>query len=252
VFVADDGIHGRELWTLVDINAAPSFVKGADVSATDEDGPRAIDGWASGIVAGPPDESGQTVQFVLQADTNPGIFAAGPNIDASGKLTFTPLPNASGTANVTIVLKDDGGTANDGVDTSPPQTFAITITKPHPWHNALNAMDVNGDGQVTPADALAVINLINSIGPGPLTGVSDGNFYDVRADNFLSPSDALMIINYLNSLPRGGEGEADTSASTPADLVFQQIGTQAAVDDQVATNELLLTTIDGTSRRQVR
>src|SRR5205085_4526965 len=107
---------------------------------------------------------------------NPGIFAQQPRVDTSGKLMFTPLPNASGTANVTIVLRDDGGTASGGVDTSEPQTFAITITKPHPWHNTANPLDVDGDGHIAPADALAVINRINSIGSGPVKASgNDGN-----------------------------------------------------------------------------
>jgi hypothetical protein len=41
-------------------------------------------------------------------------------------LTFTPsgLP---GTATITVVLKDDGGTASGGGDTSGPHTFLILI-----------------------------------------------------------------------------------------------------------------------------
>jgi hypothetical protein len=42
-------------------------------------------------------------------------------------LSFTPANGAAGVAIVTVVLKDDGGTANGGQDTSPVQTFKITI-----------------------------------------------------------------------------------------------------------------------------
>jgi hypothetical protein len=84
-----------------------------------------------------------------------------PALDATGELTFTPKPNMAGTAHVTVTLKDDAGTANGGVDTSAPQTFSITITKPHPWHNAAKALDVTGtggqpDGHIAPNDALAI------------------------------------------------------------------------------------------------
>ena len=169
---------------------APSFVS-ANVSATDEDGRGRLEGWASGVAAGPPDESGQKIQFVVEGNTNPGIFSVQPSVDASGKLMFTPKPNASGTAEVTVALKDDGGTANGGVDTSEPQTFTITITKPHPWHNVIKAMDVDGDGDVVAGDALAVIDLINAFGAGSLTAsLHDGNFYDVNGDNAASPIDA--------------------------------------------------------------
>jgi hypothetical protein len=205
------------------------------------------------MVGGPPDESGQNVHFVVLGNTNPGIFAEQPSVDASGKLMFTPLPNASGTANVTIVLQDDGGTANGGMDTSGPETFAITIVKPHPWHNAANPLDVDGDGQVAPADALAVINLLNAIRSGPLTaGVNDGNFYDVRADNYLSPIDALLIINYLNAVSHRGQGEGDVHAATPADLVFQQIGDRSDVDGRGEIDQLLMTTMEDNSRGRIR
>ena len=35
--------------------------------------------------------------------------------------------SANGSATLTLTLKDDGGTANGGVDTSAPQTFTITM-----------------------------------------------------------------------------------------------------------------------------
>ena len=37
------------------------------------------------------------------------------------------LSEVGGTANVTVTLKDDGGTVNGGADTSPPQTFKIAV-----------------------------------------------------------------------------------------------------------------------------
>jgi hypothetical protein len=41
--------------------------------------------------------------------------------------TFTPVPNAFGTAVVTVTAKDTGGTANDGRNASLPQTFLVTV-----------------------------------------------------------------------------------------------------------------------------
>jgi hypothetical protein len=42
-------------------------------------------------------------------------------------LIYTPTANASGSATITINLKDDGGTTGGGVDTSVTQTFNITV-----------------------------------------------------------------------------------------------------------------------------
>ncbi len=81
-------------------------------------------------------------------------------------------------------------------------------------------VDVNGDGQVTPLDALIVINELNALLGAP-TGARSalatddlpdavGNRADVNDDGELSPLDALMVINRLNQ--------------PSVDLFFQSIG----------------------------
>src|SRR5205823_1272811 len=82
--------------------------------------------WATGVSAGPPDESSQSINFTVTNDNN-ALFSAQPAISPSGVLTFTPAANANGNATVTVTLHDDGGTANGGVDSSAPQTFTITV-----------------------------------------------------------------------------------------------------------------------------
>ena len=75
-----------------------------------------------------------------------------------------------------------------------------------PFHNSLVATDVNGDFNISPLDALVVINRINSQGSGSLAGQVPGDtrsFVDVDNDNNLSPLDALVVINAINN----GEGE---------------------------------------------
>jgi hypothetical protein len=71
-------------------------------------------------------EASQTVQFQVSND-NPSLFSAQPAVSPDGTLTYTPAPNACGVANVTVVAKDSGGTANGGHDTSAPCTFAINV-----------------------------------------------------------------------------------------------------------------------------
>jgi CSLREA domain-containing protein len=107
------------------INNPPSFLKGSNQTAAEDSGAQVVSGWATAISPGPPVESGQTVTFLVQGNTNPSLFAAGPAISPTGTLTYTAAANAIGTATITIALKDNGG----GADTSPSQTFAITITE---------------------------------------------------------------------------------------------------------------------------
>ena len=114
--------------TVNPVNDVPSFTKGADQMVKNDAGAQTVTNWATGISAGPANESGQTLTFQVTGNTNPSIFASAPAINSAGTLSYTPATNASGSAAITINLKDNGGTANGGVDTSPSQTFNITVT----------------------------------------------------------------------------------------------------------------------------
>jgi CSLREA domain-containing protein len=115
------------LLTVTPVNDAPTFTKGANQTVSEDSGPHVVANWATGIGAGP-NESGQSLSFFVTGNTNPGLFSTGPAVGSDGSLTYTPAPNASGGATITLVLKDDGGTANGGQDTSAGQTFTINVT----------------------------------------------------------------------------------------------------------------------------
>src|SRR5439155_1513062 len=105
---------------------APSMT-GADQTVLEDSGAQSVPNWATGISAGPPNESGQTVHFNVTGNTNPTLFSAAPAVSPAGGLTYTPAANAFGTATITLTLQDDGGTANGRVDHSAPQSFVITV-----------------------------------------------------------------------------------------------------------------------------
>ena len=68
---------------------------------------------------------------------------------------------------------------------------------------------MNGDGYVSPLDALLLINALNTSGARPLVGVNvSSTYWDVSGDTYLSPLDALLVINGLNGLTGVGEGES--------------------------------------------
>jgi hypothetical protein len=194
------------------INDAPSFVKGGDQDVMDKSGPQAVDGWAKEIVAGPPDEVGQKLNFVVIGNSNTGLFAEQPAIDSAGRLTFTPAVNVSGSAEIQIVLHDDGGAAKGGNDTSEVQTFSINVGKLRPAHNEVLAADVTGDGMVAPDDAVAIINFINAFGSRRADDVIPPwpwpFFCDVNGDGFIAPNDVVEVINRINAAGAAGEGEA--------------------------------------------
>jgi VCBS repeat-containing protein len=114
--------------TVNPVNDAPAFAAGPSQTVAEDSGPRTVTNWATGISPGPANEAGQALTFVVVGNSNPALFSAGPAISATGALTFTPAPDASGTATIQVRLRDDGGTADGGVDQSPVQTFTVTVT----------------------------------------------------------------------------------------------------------------------------
>jgi hypothetical protein len=112
--------------TVTPVNDAPSFTKGADQAKAGNAGAQSVANWATNISAGPANEAGQLLNFIV-TNSNNALFSVQPVVAPNGTLTYTPA-NVAGSATVTVSLHDNGGTANGGVDTSAPQTFTITIT----------------------------------------------------------------------------------------------------------------------------
>src|SRR6185503_11544634 len=95
---------------------------------------------------------------------NPGLFTAQPAVSSNGTLTYTVAAGATGVANLTVTLKDDGGTDDNGDDTSPPQSFVITVGATGPvlsglassvtfLENTVNATPQQIDSDVTLTDS---------------------------------------------------------------------------------------------------
>ena len=92
------------------------------------------------------------------------------------------------------------------------------ISSPH--QNSWYALDVNTDLQVTPMDALIVLNELNRGGVRGLEGeaVAEARFVDVNGDNTLTALDALKVINALNR----GEGTNVPVVEVMLDLTDDQ------------------------------
>ena len=135
---------------------------------------------ATAISAGPDGESRDGLRFNVTAD-NEALFSAQPVIDpVSGNLTFTPAPDAYGTAQVTVWLEDGGDTLNGGQSQSPPQTFGIIVEQVNdPPSFALrdSQITVSGPGPQT------VSGLAISISAGPNGENSVGLWFEVTTDN---------------------------------------------------------------------
>jgi CSLREA domain-containing protein len=159
-----DNMTDTFVLTVNSVNDAPSFTKGANQAVNEDSGPQSVPVWATSLSAGPPNEAGQTLTFQVTNNTNTALFSVAPAVSSTGTLTYTPTANANGSATITVNLKDSGGTANGGVDTSAPQTFTITV-------NAVNDVPsfTKGANQTVNEDAGAqtVNNWATAISAGP-------------------------------------------------------------------------------------
>ena len=112
--------------TINAVNDAPVFTKGADQTVSENAGAQSVAGWATGIADGDPEVS-QTLTFNVSNDNN-SLFSVQPAITPTGTLSFTPAPDMDGVAVVTVSLSDNGSGVAPNVNTSPQQTFNITVT----------------------------------------------------------------------------------------------------------------------------
>ena len=110
------------------VNDQPSFTDDGDQTVLEDAGAQTVNGFVNTTSAGPADESAQTVTITVTGTTNNALFSSLPVIDTGGTLTYTPAVNANGSATVTAVATDNGGTANGGDDTGANETFVITVT----------------------------------------------------------------------------------------------------------------------------
>ncbi|HPE71425.1 MAG TPA: Ig-like domain-containing protein [Candidatus Competibacter sp.] len=183
--------------TVTAVNDAPSFAAGGNQTVNEDAGAQTVVGWATGISAGP-NEAGQTLSFIITGNTNPSLFSAGPAVASNGTLTYTPAPNQNGNATITLVLMDNGGTANGGVDTSASQNFAITV-------NAVNDPPVATAKNYT---AMANMPIDIPVGTGLIIGTTD---VDNGINGCVSTSFAVSSVSATN--PAGGSVVANPDGS---------------------------------------
>jgi len=120
-------VHDWVEFSVIPVNDAPSYTKGADQVVLEDAGPQFITHWAADISPGGLFENNQALAFTLTS-SNDALFAVLPQVDAAtGNLTYTPAADVNGSATITLTLADNGGTLYGGVDTSTPQVFSITI-----------------------------------------------------------------------------------------------------------------------------
>ncbi len=220
--------------TITNVNNAPAFTLGADVTVL-EDSAAYSAAWAAGISAGP-NEGAQVLTFLVDSD-HPEFFSDLPAIDPiTGALSFTPAPDAFGTAIVTVQLVDDGGIDFGGVDASAVETFTITIDGALPAvkiNQAAGQVGVVGEGPihftatftdpVTDFDDLDL--LLSGTASGPLAAIvtqvdADGMIYDVEVSGMTGRGSVIVDVVADAGVDRAGH-LSGASTSTDNTVFFE-------------------------------
>src|SRR5690606_36522324 len=117
--------------TVVPVNDAPTFhvdEEDLELGVAEDAGLQTLEDWATDISSGPADESGQSLSFRLDASEEDLALFVTLTLGVGGTLSLETKENANGSAEITVTLVDDGGTANGGDDTSEAKTLLIDVT----------------------------------------------------------------------------------------------------------------------------
>lgn len=135
-----------------------------------------------------------------------------------GSITFVPNQADLQPEHAVLLFDLNDPAPLDQVEFRP---FTLTVTSNTPVaarRNPNNPLDVNDDTQVSPFDALLVINDLNDLMQAE---GEDSPFYlDVNGDGRISPFDALLVINELNA--SRAEGEPTDLAQVAAAVAGQK------------------------------
>ena len=164
---------------VLSVNDAPTFDSVDDETIENDESEHTIN--LTGISEGPENEDSQTLTFDVTSDNN-ALFS-NLSIDytedsSDGELKYTPASSATGEANVTIRLSDDGGTLRGGVDYLE-HTFKITV------NNTSTAIKKLNEASLTlypnPVSDMLKVTL-----PATATGKITVDIYSVNGEKVLS------------------------------------------------------------------
>src|SRR6185295_17536992 len=149
-----------------------------------------------------------------------------------GTLTFTPKSTTTGSATVSVVAQDNGGTANGGVNKSGQQTFTITTT------NGNQAPVITGvSSTYTVAEDQSIT--INFTVTDPEAANADGFVYSLSSTNTgllpNSPATNGVFNGSGNSRTLALYPVADSNGTTRVTISVTDTGTPPATATAVFT-----------------
>ncbi|MHB9080399.1 MAG: dockerin type I domain-containing protein [Pirellulaceae bacterium] len=177
-------------------------------------------------------------ELVLGGSASGSASVGTPTPQGNNTWQFPIAGLVEGTLNVSLAAdpEDIVDTAGNGL-INVQWSYSINFAAwQNPGATEHDHLDVNGNGYITPLDALLVINDLNRNGHRqlPTSLPPDGPpppYVDVNGDGYITPLDALLVINFLNK-PVTGQGELSwtipssfisTATSTNGDMPLDQV-----------------------------
>jgi len=205
------------------VNDAPQFSLAGNQTVLEDAGAQTISGFASGLSAGPANESNQALNFSLST-SNDAAFSVFPSIDpSSGALTYTTADDFNGgPITINVTLTDSGGSANGG-DNNASGSFTIDVT---PINDAPK-FALGGDQSVLEdAGAQTVLGFASDINAGPAD--ESGQTLDL---SITTSNDAVFSV-----LPRIDPATGDLTYTLANDFNDEPITVEVTLSDDGGTN----------------
>ena len=152
--------------TIKPVNDPPVLTHVGNVAVAEDSPLYSNPNWGTVLSVGVPVDEQQSQELVLVSvvAADPSLFEIQPTLSRDGTLSFKPAADRSGTTDVTVTIRDNGGTQDGGQDTTV-EVFSISV-------GAVNDPPIlsiaSGNSVVTDEDSgLSSIPNFASLLPGP-------------------------------------------------------------------------------------
>ncbi len=124
---AEPNIVSISTITVRPVNDAPNFIIEQKSALSNAAGSISVPDYASALSTGPDNENSQIFRKFMVVTDNPNLFIVQPSISSDGTLTYTPKIGEIGSTIIHVTAFDNGGTADNGIEISSPQSSEISV-----------------------------------------------------------------------------------------------------------------------------
>ena len=150
---------------------------------------------------------------------------------------FLPQVAAAGEVFARFRLTSEGISSPAGLaPNGEVEDYVVAVEGGALWQNVINPVDVDRDGNVSPRDALMIIQEIDrGLASDPITRELDDpfivpntpsriGFVDVSGDGFVSPRDLRLVLDAIQQLNVGNGEPSDAAMAGTTSLIVDPIG----------------------------